>query len=36
MAFDYAAASSGVTIEYTPFVFKVNPNRGRDFNKSCN
>ncbi len=26
--FDYAAASSGVTIEYTPFVFKVNPNRG--------
>lgn len=28
VAFDYAAASSGVTIEYTPFVFKVNPNRG--------
>lgn len=28
VAFDYAAVVSGVTIEYTPFVFKVNPNKG--------
>lgn len=28
VAFDYATASGGVTIEYTPFVFKVNPSRG--------